>query len=448
MGSGVTRVVGAALAVGAAWLLAPACGGSTRSDGTAATPDCAAGSEGCSCRADGGCDEGLTCTSGVCVEGTEDAGQEQSEDAGEVTEHPCPELAELAESLFSNGACGWQAEESQYLDTNLLLVVDGSASLGEEVAEADLARWELLRFALAEALMEPSAAYEIGLLLVPDTEGLPAICDGAPEQCCEVGASGALTIPIGPGEETFPEIVSALEARSPAGASPLAAALERAYEHLVDGNLSGGRFVLLASDGGANCNQQLDCADAQCTLQLDPGEGCLAVSNTCCRAGPGGCLDDAEVTAQIERLFQAGVHTIVVGVAGNEQYAAALDRWAEAGDFERPDGTAGYFEVSVEAELTALVHSFRSVSTQLVVSCEVHLDDPPPNPNEAFVAVDCEPIPHDESGEGDSESWWVFNNADPDLATSIILAGAVCERVQTEGIWRVDVALGCPDFGD
>jgi hypothetical protein len=309
-------------------------------------------------------------------------------------------------------------------------------------------RWELLRGALAEALAEPDFDLHIGLVLVPDAEGLPTICDGAPAECCEVGASDGLTVAIGPRGETFPNINGALEGRTPAGASPLAAALERAYHHLVDANPGGARYVLLASDGGANCNQALDCDGAQCTLELDPRESCLAVSSMCCRASPGGCLDDAEVTAQIERLGEAGVGTLVASVAGNAPYAGVLERWADAGGVDRPDGTVGYYEVSIEADRSALVQAFQAVSTVTVTHCEVPLSTPVPDPNRVLVAVECEVIPRDPDAEDDAVSWWIFNNSDPELATSIILQGAVCERIQVEGVQRVDVALGCPDLGD
>jgi len=430
--------------LGGAWLLAPGCGGSTRSDGTEATPDCPAGSEGCPCRVGEECDDTLTCTSGECVEATEDAGQAQSEDAAQGTELRCPDLVDLAQSRFPQGLCGWEAQESEHLVTNLLLVGDGSASLAEEVPGMGATRWELLRGALADALGETPIDLEMGLLLVPDAEGLPPACDGAPAECCEVGAPDRLTTPIGPGEETLPEIMSALNAWSPAGASPLAAAFERAYHHLVEAGPGGARFVVLASDGGANCNQSLECGGAECTLELDPSESCLAASNTCCQASPGGCLDDAEVTVQIERLYDAGVQTLVVGVAGNEAYAAALGRWAEAGGTQRPDGGVGYYEVSIESELAAFVQAFQPVTHVDYYWCEIPLPREVPDFNEILVAVDCEPIPSEPEAEPGAESWWTFNNSYPELATAIILEGAVCERVRSAAVERVDVVFGCP----
>ena len=449
MGLGATQIVGAAVTLGAVWAFAPGCGGSTRSDGTEAPPDCPPGSESCSCLAGEECNDALRCPSGTCVAVDEDAGQEQFDDAGQPTELPCPELVALAESRLIGGVCDWEALESRHLDTNLLLVVDASASMNEPVAGTEQTRWELLSTALVEALSEPRAEFELGLLLVPDTTGLPPNCDGAPAECCEVGPSDSLTVPIGPGEETFSQISSALEARAPGGASPLAAALERAYRHLVDADPGGVRFVVLASDGGANCNQSLECTGAQCTLQLDPSESCLAEGDTCCQDSPGGCLDDAEVTAQIERLHDAGVSTLVVGVAGNERYATALDRWATAGDlFVRPDGVERYYELSTEDDAAAFAETFRFVTVQVDYSCEIPLTQQVPNPTEVLVAVECEPIASERESGPDAQSWWIFNSSDPDSATSVILQGAVCDRILSEGVQRVDVALGCPDFGD
>jgi hypothetical protein len=41
--------------------------------------------------------------------------------------------------------------------------------------------------------------------------------------------------------------------------------------------------------------------------------------------------------------------------------------------------------------------------------------------------------------EGDR---WHFDN--PDNPTSIIIDGPICDRIQTEGVGRIDMILGCP----
>src|SRR5262249_55759339 len=157
-----------------------------------------------------------------------------------------------------------------------------------------------------------------------------------------------------PSAAAVPKILSALDASSPAGGTPTAEALRRALDYFTKGEgatLKGNRYVLLATDGGPNCDSTLSCTAATCTTNLD-GTCSIPAGASCCDPQFGGaaarsrCLDDAGTEAQIKALETAGVHTFVVGIPGSEVYGDALDAFAIAGGEALTQGPRKYFAVA------------------------------------------------------------------------------------------------------
>jgi hypothetical protein len=62
------------------------------------------------------------------------------------------------------------------------------------------------------------------------------------------------------------------------------------------------------------------------------------------------------------------------------------------------------------------------------------------NSGQLNVAVECVLIPMGTpQGEGDR---WYYD--DPDAPTIVIIDGPISDRIQTEGVERIDVVTGCP----
>src|SRR5262249_39088811 len=118
------------------------------------------------------------------------------------------------------------------------------------------------------------------------------------------------------------------------GGTPTAATLRALAPRLTA--LSGRTFVILATDGGPNCNPDSACGADRCMINIEHQSDSCTPGGTlnCCASdlfGPRNCLDDDATSAAIADLARAGIPTFVIGVPGSVPYAAALERMAVAG---------------------------------------------------------------------------------------------------------------------
>jgi hypothetical protein len=329
--------------------------------------------------------------------------------------------------------CGVTSVEASFSAANVLLVIDKSSSMDDQPDGFESKKWQALKAALAPALEATAEEMSFGLLLYPfgaDAE-IPLDCF---EGCCEVPVGpAAVQVPIEAGEGSVEEVLEALEATGPGGGTPTAAALEAALDYFTLGAgaaLSGDRYVLLATDGGPNCNPDNTCGADTCTPNLD-GD---CPEGNCCDGEGQYCLDDVAVVEQIEALAKAGVPTFVVGIPGTEKYGDYLSSFALAGGVPNPDTPPDYYAVSAAGGVEALTQTFVDITTHLVRSCEVELAEAPREKKLVNVAVDCEIVPFE-----DGAGWDIA----PDAPTTLVLAGDACKHLKREGARRVDVVYGC-----
>jgi hypothetical protein len=285
----------------------------------------------------------------------------------------------------------------------------------------------------------------LGLVMYPHNvdNPIPSTCNDV-AVCCEVPETGsAVVVPMTAGEPGARSVLGALEAAAPAGGTPTAVALERAKEYYLDGagaNWEGEKYVLLATDGGPNCNSAISCNAETCTTNI---EGNCPEGNCCENAGDR-CVDDAAVLNEIMALDGAGVKTFVVGIPGTEVYASFLNDFALAGGVPNPNGGGtSYYAVEAAAGVEGLTQVFRDISTQLVKSCDIELAEKPANPEQVNVAIDCDLVPETSLDADGNEvlNWEIDYDSTPGM---LHLLGDTCERIQTEGAKQVDVVMGCP----
>jgi hypothetical protein len=322
---------------------------------------------------------------------------------------------------------------ADYDIANIMLVIDKSLSMVDQPTGFDLDKWAALKSALNESLTNVAGQVNFGMILYPFSLGEPIPTDQCTgDICCTVPpGTTAVNVGIDPTMDTVPAILEALDQTAPSGGTPTAAALSSAYEYFVNGDgaqLAGDRYVLLATDGGPNCNSDNTCDADTCTPNLD-GQ-CTA---NCCEGAGEFCLDDANVVAQIDALYAAGIPTFVIGIPGTEVYASYLDTFAQAGGATNPEGT--YYAVEATGGVEALAQTFTDITTHLVRSCEVQLASEPPNMDLVNVAVDCQVVPWQ-----DGAGWEIS----PDDPTLLVLKGNTCSYITDQGAERVDVVYGCP----
>jgi hypothetical protein len=330
--------------------------------------------------------------------------------------------------------CGVTSVEASFSAANVLLVIDKSSSMDDKPQGFELKKWDALKAALEQALNEVNPELSFGLLLYPfgSQAQIPLDCfDG----CCEV-PTGAEAIQVGvtAGESGKSQIMQALADTGPGGGTPTAAALDAALSYFTEGDgksLKGDRYVLLATDGGPNCDPANTCDAEHCTPNLDG----LCEDGNCCDGEGAYCLDDAAVVQKLEALAAAGISTFVVGIPGTEKYAQYLDAFAVAGGVTNPSAPPSYYAVAASGGVEQLTQTFVDITTHLVRSCDVDLGEAPRDKKLVNVAVDCQIVPFAD-GAG-----WDINADEP---SQLVIAGEACDKLQAEGAQRVDVVYGCP----
>lgn len=336
--------------------------------------------------------------------------------------------------------CGSSSVEAQIKTVNMMLVIDKSGSMasGMDGTETGMpSKWSGMQTALATALAKVQNDINFGVVLFPSASAADAPANDYMKACAVDQGSLAVNVPITSGSAAVTAISGALKGTHPAGGTPTAQALKAAYDYFITGggaDLQGDNYVLLATDGGPNCNATNSCDNQpdRCTCVIDSGNAA-----TCCNNKGFLCLDDNEVLTQIKALADHGIPTFVVGVPGTEAYSSYLDAFAVAGGKVNPDPASDtkYYKVDVAGGVEGLTQVFSTITTQLVRSCDIDLATPPDDANNVNVAIDCKVVNR-------ADDTWTLDTSS--MPNKLLLKGNTCERVQTSGAKRVDVIYGCP----
>lgn len=338
------------------------------------------------------------------------------------------------------GSCGGEDVEAAPLPANVLLVIDSSGSMDDTPEGFSQSKWETLVSSLNVALPEVEQLLGLGLKLFPSGDTAQDVCS----------LSSGIEVAVGAGAEQSPKIAAALEASSPGGDTPTAAALMDALEYYTKGDgqeLEGNRIVLLATDGGPNCSDspKIDCTcdnpvgdpscgeRSQCTVNYDPDNAfCQDAANGSCCDVATLCLDDGGTIEAVEALASAGIQTIVLGMPGSEAFTSVLDKLAVAGGLPVSDESPRYAKVDDPAGLTK---ALREVTRNVIRTCEVQLEETPPRLDQVNVYLDDEVIPQNE------EDGWIFD--DSTEPPTVRITGETCAQVEKEGVEKISVKFGC-----
>jgi hypothetical protein len=341
--------------------------------------------------------------------------------------------------------CGATAIDASPPEVNVLLVVDKSSSMNE-TGEFPEGRWVALGNALEAAMVATETSISYGLELFPFADDPEA----TPEQC-QTPTGLDVLVSIRDGENRVAEIVDALETYEPAGGTPTADALARALDYFTDGDgkdLPGTNYVLLATDGGPNCNAELTCEESDCVINRENSGATEACNGSCCDAsldpdGPKHCLDDDRTVARVQALAEAGIKTIVVGIPGTEFFVDTLDALAEAGLAPNPDAPPSYYNVTSEDGAEGLTETLTRITTGLITTCRLQLTSTPTDPDYEDllnVVIDGEEVP-----QAGDDGWDVDRSTTP---PTVVLKGETCEYLETEGAENVTITYGCPTVID
>jgi hypothetical protein len=265
---------------------------------------------------------------------------------------------------------------------NLYFVLDRSGSMN------DSGKWGTVVNVLTQVVLQLGPRVNVGVAVFPNPSGGPNTC-AAGIPVVNLSPGDARSGEIGP---TATQILTELGRVGAAGGTPTAATLTAVLPLLK--TFPGKTYVILATDGGPNCNGGAACGAAQCELDIESTSGCNTSTNCC--AGPGGnldCLDADPTTSAVQSLAASGFPVYVVGIPGSAPYATLLDTLAEAGGTARDPTGAGpqYYNVATTDE-PAFQAALFQVAAKVAGSCTLTLDAVPPNPSLVNVFLDEQPL--------------------------------------------------------
>lgn len=295
----------------------------------------------------------------------------------------------------------------------MMLVIDASGSMdfaldGSIPTLATPSRWTLLADALNIAL-PPFAATEIGLKLYPDAID-PRSPDGDPSLGCQVRPD----VDVVPGTMQTTLVHNRLVARDPNGGTPTAEAVRVASDWLTaHGARNVANFIVLATDGGPNCNPDLDRLSCICT----------SLPMTECRddaeRGVWRCVDAERTVSVIDEAASVrGIPVYVIGIDDplRPDLVELENRMAIAG--RRPREVPGEPSFHRIRRADDLREAFSDIAGS-VAQCTFVSPSAPDDPDAIAVFLDGVPLPR-----SSAEGWdWV----DPVFGT-LGLFGAACDR--------------------
>jgi len=319
-----------------------------------------------------------------------------------------------ASGFVSDGAsiCGSEYHNALTKYPLLYFVIDRSGSMSD--LEGGVSRYEKVRLATLDLVNTLGALVRVGVTLFPSPDAGPGT------ECL-------------PGEEVFSPKVnpgSAFEDAIdsfPLGGTPIASTLQAVRPKLA--SQPSPKVVILATDGGPNCNSQLSCDASQCMINI---AGECPPSTNCCAPPEGlveNCLDHQATAAAIDALVAEGTNVYVIGIPGSELFGTVLDQMAVHGGVPVSGMPEYYYRVD---DLDGLADVFKEIARELV-SCTFDLADPPEDQGLTNVYFDGEVV------FLDPVDGWTWVDAD-----TVELVGAACETLKSGAVEQVQIVSGCP----
>lgn len=324
----------------------------------------------------------------------------------------------------AGGLCGNVFHDLIANAPNIYFVLDASGSMAEAVT-ARATRYDRVRDAAVDLVSNLGPLINVGAAVFP--------LDATDRDACRPGDEVFSLSPGDPftGDQASGTTTQLFRSKTnvvPLGGTPTAATLRELTPKLTA--LSGKTIVLLATDGGPNCNPYAACSARECIQNIEVGP-CDPIANCCSPSGPSGpegCIDRDDSVAAIAELAANGIDIYVIGVPGSEVYGDVLDDMALAGgapQFVSPF----YYKVDNLDTLSGVLSKIASV----VVSCEFDLIDPPEEQGLTNVYIDGQLLSYDAA---DGWSW--------KSASVVELRGATCERLKNGKVKQVQIVSGCP----
>ncbi len=382
--------------------------------------------------ADSGGDSGGTSGGGIDSFGT---GTDGSSGADSTDPDTTQTGTDAGSSSSGELNCGEQEFVLEAVPPNVVLVLDKSGSMVQNSWDADSdpktaeeTRWRSLHDVVSFVVGTFEAEINFGAVLFPSTSAIAELDAGA----CFVNTTPEVPVAGLNAAEVLDGIPPANATTSTiVGATPATAGVQTALDHLKTLDESIDRFIILITDGAANCGAEADtsmCPGISCGLMVDYDLNLPLV------------VGDAFATDAIP-TFVIGIDILDEEVSEPGQVAVntftELNAVAEAGGRAR-DGSEKFFNATNELELQ---DALAEIAGQ-VVSCTIPLSEEPTDPD--FVEVEIGGMAFERVGDCESEDGWVYVNPKGPY-DAIQLCNAACDALAESG--ELDATFGCPPPG-
>lgn len=358
-------------------------------------------------------------------------------DSTSLPPNPLEDTGETAESStgFVEPVCGEANFVLEAVPPNVALVLDKSGSMVIETWDADqddstpdVTRWLSLHNVVSFILDSFDEKVNFGAVLFPSEDALSQF---SPEGCA---MQSSPEVPVAPSNGAA--ILDAIPGATAGdnriqGGTPAAEGVRVAREHLMTLDPTIERFMILVTDGAANCSDDFpECSEPGCDLFE---------------------VYDEDLPAVVQEAFDVdGIPTFVVGidildeVIGEGEFDGRpavntfekLNEVSEAGGRAR-DSDEKFFNALNEADLQ---EALEQIAGQ-VFSCTVPLTPAPDHPRFVEIEIDGETVPKVEDCE--TEDGWVF--VDEETFDTIRLCNVACSMLGIDG--KLDAIYKCPPPG-
>ncbi|MBM4280151.1 MAG: VWA domain-containing protein [Deltaproteobacteria bacterium] len=282
-------------------------------------------------------------------------------------------------------------DPAEPIPPRIMLVVDRSGSMNDDAVGFPGSKWDTAVDTLDTVTHQLETSVELGLALYPAGADQDQLC-----------SAGSLAVAVRLNNANA--IVSALNDTGPGGGTPTATTLLVARGNLSAlGSQGGQRAIVLATDGGPNCNDSLNGNTCTCVARRDDG----SPDQQQCRDFSANCLDDVNTIAAAAQVASAGFPVFVLGLPGTENFSGVLRSTAQAG------GTNDFYNAN---SASSLAQSLEEIAIRLG-SCRFDLPGSP-RPDQITVAVDGAPVARD---AGRDDGWDLIDS------NTIELFGPACE---------------------
>jgi hypothetical protein len=318
------------------------------------------------------------------------------------------------------GVCACADETLLGDPPTLYFMLDRSGSM------SDSDKWSTIQITLGQIIGDLGPRAQIGAAVFPDPtqDGCVPGLEVFPPTRGNAPAGTA-----GPTEIAFLETIGRIPA---SGGTPTAATLLALAPHIEA--IKGKTYVILATDGGPNCNSTATCTAAMCTDNIENQPGCPPAGPDCCTNPNYGsslaCLDAQPTIDAVTALATAGIPVYVVGVPGSQPYATLLDELAMAGGTAR--GSEPQYYAVDTTDQAALYSAMSKIAAKIAGSCVLTLDQVPPDPSQLNVFLDGAVLPQ-AGADG-----WTLNG------TIVTILGSSCDEITAGDVLDVRVEDGCP----